>query len=234
VSASRIRKQGDEMASAMDHRQAVETLALERYLMGEMADDERDAFEEHFFSCVECADDARTAATMRDAVASGMAGSEKPRSNRVLRLPAPRRRLASVVIPWAVAASLALVAGYQGLALRPGMKPLATPIVLLPATLRPASRGEEPVVFASAGAVLTLAVDLGGGVMSGDVEYEIRHADGGVMASDHVPAPKDGAPLLLLLPSSLFRPGQHYVLLVKNSGNAPLTPADYRFTVGAR
>jgi hypothetical protein len=70
--------------------------------------------------------------------------------------------------------------------------------------------------------------------MSGDVEYEIRHADGATIASDRVPAPKDGAPLLLLVPSSLFQPGQHYVLLVKNSGNASLTPTDYRFTVGAR
>jgi hypothetical protein len=222
----------------MDHRRAIETLALERYLLGEMADQERDAFEEHFFSCAECAEDARTAGTMRDAVASGMAGSaQQPAAGRVLQMPAPRRRLASVVVPWAAAASLALVAGYQGLVLRQGQKQLAAPIVLSPVTLRPASRGQEPVVFATAGAVLTLAVDLGGELMNGEIEYEIRHADGPTIASDRVPAPKDGAPLLLLVPSSLFQPGQHYELLVKNmknSGNAGLTPADYRFTVGAR
>ena len=90
------------------------------------------------------------------------------------------------------------------------------------------------MVFASAGAVLTLAVDLGGGVSSGDITYEIHQVDDGTIASDHVAAPKDGAPLLLLVPASLFHVGRHYVLLVKNSGNASLTPADYRFTVGAR
>jgi hypothetical protein len=219
----------------MDHRQAIETLALERYLLGEMPDQERDAFEEHFFSCAECAEDARAAGTMRDAVVAGSA--QQAAAGRVLQMPASRRRLASVVVPWAAAASLALVAGYQGLLLRQGQKRLAAPIVLSPVTLRPASRGQEPVVFATAGAELALAVDLGGGVMNGDVEYEIRHADGGTIASDRVPAPKDGAPLLLLVPSSLFQPGQHYELLVKsmkNSGNAGLTPADYRFTVGAR
>jgi anti-sigma factor RsiW len=218
----------------MDHRQAVETLALERYLLGEMADLERDAFEEHFFSCAECAEDARAVGTMRDAVANGMAGSARQAPSRVLQMPSPRRRLVSVVVPWAAAASLALVAGYQGLVLRQAQKQLAAPIVLSPVTLRPASRGQEPVVFATAGAVLTLAVDLGGGVMNGDIEYEIRHAEGATIASDRVPAPKDGTPLLLLVPSSLFQTGQHYVLLVKNSGNASLTPADYRFTVGAR
>jgi anti-sigma factor RsiW len=218
----------------MDHRQAVETLALERYLLGEMADQERDAFEEHFFSCVECAEDARAAGTMRDAVADGMAGAVKQPSNRVLRMPAPRRRLASIVLPWAAAASLALVAGYQGLVMRSGLKPIAAPIVLSPVTLRPASRGEEPVVFASAGAMITLAVDLGSGVMSGDMAYEIDQVDGGRIASDRVSAPKDGAPLLLLVPAALFQPGRHYVLRVKNSGNVRLTPADYRFTVGVR
>jgi hypothetical protein len=224
------------MPSAMDHRQAVETLALERYLLGEMADQERDAFEEHFFSCAECAEEARTGGALRDAVASGLAGgAAKQPSKKVLPMPAPRRRrLPSVMIPWAAAASLALVAGYQALVVLPGLRRLSAPIVLSPVTLRPASRGEEPVVFASAGAVLTLAVDLGGGLSSGDITYEIHQVDAGTIASDHVAAPKDGAPLLLLVPASLFHAGRHYVLLVKNSGNARLTPADYRFTVGAR
>ena len=54
------------MPRAMDHRQAVETLALERYLLGEMADQERDAFEEHFFSCAECTEEARAGGALRD------------------------------------------------------------------------------------------------------------------------------------------------------------------------
>jgi hypothetical protein len=82
--------------------------------------------------------------------------------------------------------------------------------------------------------MITLAVDLGGSVMNGDIAYEIDQVDGATIASDRVSAPKDGAPLLLLVPAALFQPGRHYVLLVKNSGNVRLTPADYRFTVGAR
>ena len=221
----------------MNHLQAVNTLASERYLLGEMADKERDAFEEHVFSCAECAEDVRAGGAMRDAVRAGMLAigmADKSSTRKVLQMPAPRRRLASVVVPWAVAASLAVVAGYQALIVQPALRRRAGPIVLSPVTLRQASRGQEPVVFAGAGAVMTLAVDLGGGGFNGEIEYEIRHAGGTTIASDRVPAPKDGSALLLLLPAALFPPGEHYVLSLKDPGNAGLTPGDYRFTVGAR
>ena len=223
--------------SAMNHQEAVKTLALERYLLGEMADQERDAFEEHFFSCAECAEDARAGGAMRDAVAAGMATAAATKvspAGRLLTMPAPRRRLASIAVPWATAASLALVAGYQAFIAVPALTRNARPTVLAPVTLRPASRGQETVVVASTGALITLAVDLGGGVTNGSIDYEIRQADGKSIASDRVPAPTDGSPLLLLVPAALLQPGQHYVLSVKNSGNDGLTPADYRFTVGAR
>jgi anti-sigma factor RsiW len=220
----------------MDHREAVETLALERYLLGELPDQERDAFEEHFFSCAECAEDARAGAAMRDAAAAGMATgtTTKQPAGRVLTMAPPRRRLSSIVVPWAAAASLALVAGYQAFVAMPALRRNTGPIALSPVTLRPASRGQETVVVSSAGALITLAVDLGGGALSGSIEYEIRQADGKAVASDRAAAPTDGSPLLLLVPATLLQPGQHYVLFVKNSGNAGLTPVDYRFTVGAR
>lgn len=221
------------MSSAMDHRQAVETLALERYLLGEMADRERDAFEEHFFTCPECGEDARAGGAMRDGVAAGIS-RPATQPSRLLQMPAPRRRLASLVLPWAVAASFALMAGYEAFIVQPALKRTAGPMVLMPVTLRPASRGEEPVVSPSAGAVVTLAVDLGGVSIGGEIQYEIRRTDGAAIASGRASAPKDGAPLLLLVPASLFQPGDHDVLSLKDPGNARLTPADYRFTVGAR
>jgi anti-sigma factor RsiW len=221
------------MPTAMSHENAVETLAIERYLLGEMAEEERDAFEEHFFSCPECADDARAARAMRDGVAAGIVGRVAQRApGSVVQMPAPRRRLASVVIPWAVAASLALVAGYQTLVVQPALERTAGPMVLSPVTLRPASRGEEPVVLAS-GSVVTLAVDLGGAI-DGEIEYEIRRASGASIASDRAPAPKDGGPLLLLLPAARFQSGDHYVLSLKNPAKPASTSADYRFTVQLR
>jgi hypothetical protein len=48
----------------MDHNNAKKTQATERYLLDEMAADERDAFEEHFFDCSECAQDVKDGASM--------------------------------------------------------------------------------------------------------------------------------------------------------------------------
>ncbi len=43
----------------MNHIQAVEQLAVERYLLDELTPDTREAFEEHAFDCAECALDLR-------------------------------------------------------------------------------------------------------------------------------------------------------------------------------
>jgi hypothetical protein len=217
----------------MDHRQAVETLAIERYLLGEMTDHERDTFEEHFFSCAECAEDARAAGALRDSVQAGLVRTAGRPGGRVLELPTRPRRLAATIVPWAVAASLALIAGYQAIVVEPGLKRRAGPLVLSPATLRPSSRGAEAEVFAS-GDEITLAVDLGGAPAGGDIDYDIHRANGAPVASDHARVSNDGAPLLLLLPASLFKPGEHYVLALKDPRKAPLTLADYRFTFEVR
>jgi hypothetical protein len=43
----------------MDHETAVRISAAERYHLGEMTGPDRDAFEEHYFMCPECAEDVR-------------------------------------------------------------------------------------------------------------------------------------------------------------------------------
>lgn len=46
----------------MNHDDAMEMMAAERYILGELEPAERDAFEEHFFDCTVCADDIRDSA----------------------------------------------------------------------------------------------------------------------------------------------------------------------------
>ena len=45
----------------MDHNFAIQNHAAERYLMGELKEPERDAYEEHFFCCAACADEIKSA-----------------------------------------------------------------------------------------------------------------------------------------------------------------------------
>lgn len=50
----------------MDHSEAVEQMATERYLLDDMTPELREAFEEHLFDCPECALDLRAGASFVD------------------------------------------------------------------------------------------------------------------------------------------------------------------------
>jgi anti-sigma factor RsiW len=221
----------------MNHVEAVKTLAIERYLLEEMTPDERDAFEAHFFSCAECADDAREAAAMREGVRGGLlptarASLERGDGARVIPMrPAAARWRSSVALPWAAAALLAVGLGYQTVA---GPRPQLGSFALTPATLRPASRGQEAVVSPGPGAILTLAVDLGGAPFEGDIQYELARADGKTVTSGSAPPPLPGAPLLLMVPNTTLTGSERFVLTLHNARASSLTPFIYRFRVRPR
>jgi anti-sigma factor RsiW len=208
----------------MQHEEAVETLASERYLLGEMNDAERDSFEEHYFSCATCADDVRAGAILRDGVRAGLA--------RVA--PAPRVWRPAVAIPWAAAATLAVIVGYQSMEKGPAGSLALAPLALAPATLRASTRGQDVAVRPGPGGAVTLALDLAGQSFAGALAYELREAEGGRIANGQNAAPTSGAPFMLVLPAGLVRTGGHYVLTVRDAGNVGLTPEEYRFSVVAQ
>ena len=51
----------------MDHKEAVQLQAAVKYVLGELPQEERDGFEEHYFDCGECALDVKAAAAFLDA-----------------------------------------------------------------------------------------------------------------------------------------------------------------------
>jgi hypothetical protein len=216
----------------MNHLQAVKTSAPERYLLEEMSELERHAFEEHYFSCADCAEDVRLGALMRDGVKAGFLDAEKPVSLAGAKAASARTPWRpSVVIPWAAAAMLALVAGYQSLRLAPGLEGRIQPQALAPITLRPASRGAEPVVPLPAGtAAIALAVDVGAS-RGAELAYDLRTGEKSV-ASGRVAAPQPGAPLLLLIPAWTLTPAGHYILSIHRASDGDI-PDEYRFAVKA-
>jgi hypothetical protein len=56
----------------MTHEQAVAKQAAERYLLDEMPELERFAFEEHYFACAICAEDVKSGAVMQEGVKAGL------------------------------------------------------------------------------------------------------------------------------------------------------------------
>ena len=211
----------------MDHREAVDTLAMERYLLEEMTGEERDAFEAHVFSCAECAEDARLAAMMRDGAARGLAAAIPFRQSKA-------GWRSSVALPWAAAAVLAVGLGYQMLESPAAAHHEPEALPLIPATLRPESRGGEAVVSPGPGGLVTLAIDLGDAPFEHAIRYEVSGSDGKTLASGEAATPVPGSPLLLemlRLPSG--GASGHYVLTLHRVQAPGLTPATYRFRVKA-
>jgi hypothetical protein len=215
----------------MTHADAIRTLAVERYLLDEMPEIERFAFEDHFFDCVECADDLRAGSTMRKAVKADLLPPQPSRPATISPVIARRRWNSSVVLPWAAAAMLALAVGYQSLA--PARNGSLQISVLTPVTVRPDSRGALPTVPIAGGAeAVTLALEVEAPAGS-DLTYVLRSSAGARIAEGRITAPPAGTPLLLLVPVWTLTPSTQYSLAVQGAADGqPI--GEYRFGVAAR
>jgi len=116
----------------MDHNDALQSQACEKYLLGELSPDQRDAFEDHYFSCAECALQLRSAADFLGASREILAASPVMQAKSDAA-PAPRRWFtwilqAAFAVP-AFAVLLAVI-GYQNFVSIPRYKQAASPRVL--------------------------------------------------------------------------------------------------------
>jgi len=107
----------------MDHDQAVKSQVCEKYLLGELSPELRDAYEEHYFSCAECAMQLRSAAELIGAgqqilartPAIGAKVQGAPKLGGWFKWLQP-----AIAIP--VFASLLLLVGYQNFVTIPHLK----------------------------------------------------------------------------------------------------------------
>ena len=108
----------------MEHLEAVKLNAAEKYLLGELPAEERDAFEEHYFVCAECATDVKAGAAFIDNAREAM---RRAPVNEVVAAPTPAGGwgwLGWFRPGYAMAAVALLVAviGYQNLVTIPKMR----------------------------------------------------------------------------------------------------------------
>lgn len=217
----------------MTHSEAVKTSAAERYLLDELSELDRHAFEGHYFECAECAEEVRTGSIMSEGVSAGLLGRTNVQSinsaRKTSRL-SSRLLQPAVALPWAAAAMFAIVAGYQAVR-QSSLPPQISTQALATITLRPDSRGAEPVVtLPTRSSVVTFALD----VNSNDaLTYDLRTTEGQSVANGRADAPPSGAPLLLLVPVWTLSPNEHYILTVRRGTDGPLVD-EYRFAVASR
>jgi hypothetical protein len=220
----------------MDHQEAVLGRAAERYLLGELAGSEREAFEEHYFVCAECA----------DALSDGAKLAENARA--VFRERELLKREASAGIWWQlkswisahpmlpVAASVALILFTAYLEfvkvprLRNQLASATSPQPVLAFALHAASRGAAQTIVVPKGAKFyTIFVDLPEAHAPAFV-CEIRNASGNVRALLGVPKSETSDTLNLLLEASRTPPGQ-YTLVVRTREARSSEIGRYNFTL---
>jgi hypothetical protein len=148
----------------MDHSEALQSEACEKYLLGELPQAQRDAYEEHYFSCAECAAQLLSAARFLGASRELFAARPAPRVIAALRNPLRNPWFAwfRPVLALPAFALLLLVVGYQNLVTIPQYREASTSRVLAMHSLILANtRGEEGVHFTvSAGEPFGLYVDI--------------------------------------------------------------------------
>jgi hypothetical protein len=152
----------------MEHSEALQQMAAERYLLDELTPDAREAFEEHLFDCPECVLDLRAGIAFVDE-----AKAQLPKLAGAKPAPVPvRSRAPKAERGWwqiwfqpafaaPVFASLLLVIGYQNLVTYPGLRAAANQPRLLPWTpLHGATRGAHLDITADRRHGVALPIDL--------------------------------------------------------------------------
>jgi hypothetical protein len=215
----------------MDHRNAVASKASERYLLGEMSEPERFAFEAHYFDCLECAADVRAGAVLARgirAVCEEDAATQAP----VLRpVPVPeRRRLAwlspRTLVPLAASLVAVGVLGYQSLM----TSDWRTSRALAPIVLRAAARGDEQTLELRRGRPYSLvSLDVNSADPGTPLLYEISPNQGKVRDRGSAVAPPPGSPLIIVIPHSGLDQDGLWSLVLRTSQGAEI--ARYPFSL---
>jgi anti-sigma factor RsiW len=123
----------------MDHTEAVEQMAVERYLLNEMTPEVREAFEQHYFDCQECALDLRAGAAFVNEAKAQLPGLTAPSaqaSSHLRAKPGSKRPWWSFLWQPAFAApvfaTMLAVIAYQNFATIPSLRADADQPRLLP------------------------------------------------------------------------------------------------------
>jgi putative zinc finger protein len=128
-------------STVIEHEQAVKDMMAERYLLGELSSQERDAFEAHLFDCSSCFEQVRAGAEFVDYVKR--IGAEE----QAAVAPRPRWSVffGQVFRPAPAFAVLFLVAATFSIYQEGRIRHLSAPQAVGVETLHPESRGVKPI-----------------------------------------------------------------------------------------
>jgi putative zinc finger protein len=224
----------------MDHSEAVKQMAAERYLLEELTPEAREAFEEHFFDCPECALDLRVGAAFVEEAKAQLpeltGASPAPSRSRKARV--KREWWLSWLQPAFAApafATLLLVLGYQNLVTLPALRATANQPRLLPwAPLHGAMRGGgQLTIAADRSHGIALPVDLPTQPSLGayaSYSFDLYDPQGKLVWTGVVAAPADdagdGQRVSLVIPGTILRNGAYTVAVSGIAAHGERTEID--------
>lgn len=222
----------------MDHQDVVRRGAIEKYLLGEIPQPERDEFEQHFFDCRECAEEVRTTAAFlagaktelrRSHIAQPARAAAKKPWAHILRRPA-------VAVP--AFAVLLLIIAYQYFVMLPHVAgardELKSPQILAALSLNVGNdRGAVPTAPMPNGQPLLLSVDIPTAQRFSSYTCVLVAPSGAVVWRLPLSATQAKDAVAISVPSGLLEPGS-FRLLVQgrtDAGADAVALASYRFTL---
>lgn len=223
----------------MDHSEAVQQMAAERFLLDELTHEERDEFEAHLFDCPECALDLRAGAAFvdeakiqlpqltADAPASAPPQAKRPKEKKNYWFLWQRPAFAGVAF------ACLLVVGFQNLVTFPALRNAASQPRLLPlAPLHGNTRGSGHVTIAADrkhGVALPIDV-LGSMTSAAYTSYSVDLVDpqGKAVWTDAVAAPGENESssqsFSLVIPGTALGNGQYTIVVSGIAQNGERTP----------
>lgn len=225
----------------MDHDFAVTSRAVERYLLQEMEEAERDAFETHYFTCPMCAEDLKAADVLVRNAASVFADGLTPASEALEETP---RKLWGGWSSWWPAAlghpafamalaALAIVPWVTGVPARRARGAADGPQAVPAAFLRAESRGDAVKLHAVGAGQFLLVLDVNAPEGATQLNAVLRNTGKGKEEVFPVPVPPAGDSLHILVPAASLPRGEYMLLLMAPaSGSTPeVEVGRYRFEV---
>jgi hypothetical protein len=222
----------------MNHQDALQEMAVERYLLGELSGSSLDRFEEHLFECPECAMDVKAGVTFIDGARTELKSPQRVAEADAKKAPGWTSWFTS---PWVLGLALAtclLLLSFQIFIFEPRMKleiaQAQTPAMLNPLILANAgARGDsipEIVAPEHGSFVISLDIPAAGGFSS--YLCSLSAPDGSLLWQTTVSPDQARDALLINMPTARTKVGLNTFLIQGlPAGGTLVDLARYRFRV---
>jgi len=224
----------------MEHTEAERQMLSERYLLDELTPEVREAFEEHFFSCQQCALDLETGAAFLDHSKAVLSSPVRSRElTTVTSTATSPKRTRPILRLWPVLAGISAiillgVVGYQNWVEYPNAKQIMAvaqkPRLLSSATMVNARDGVVAEVKAQPDAPALLSFDIPEGAQYSSYTADLYSPSGALQWSLAIPADAARNTINIQAPG-LDRPGDYLLVLRGNSADGKSSTEVQRYTL---